>query len=451
MEDLRKINSVQLYFLWRNLASGLLAMVIVLALTHMMPYYMAPVASLLVCGVLFSMIYTDNTSEQPTCTIVLLAVLYCLLAYTFISILIVLAQIWGVESFPKEIVFFNEPFMPSLIMMPSACVAMLFIVIFRRSLPVCRNCRFQKGVKAEKGYNGYLLDHETRIQLRNLLLLFFIISALVWTYYLCSYVDVNQNARDWYVFVWLVVLLVVVDEVYFMVRYYNLYLDLQEHNEIVTPEQLRDMTAKTYLRYYVVCGEYLYVDGKSVDRLNPTQEVIDSPFFTRRSVNGLPMREVKDVIERMTGYPGGQLKFFFGRRIPEFDKYSLLRYFYFLEGSPEDYPEMKVSGQWMHFDEVKHIYSTDPDRMGTRLLTDLSRLSTIILTEKIYDEDGIRKNRIKSYAQPLTLADVRKTELDLQDDKWIEVSMFNSDTPFFRMKRWWRSFTGKAVKRNAQF
>lgn len=440
---------MQLYYLWRNLATGLLSMVVVLALTHMLPYYMAPVASLLVCGVLYSMIYTNQHSEQPGCTVVLLAALYCLLAYTFISIFLVILEICGIESFPKEIIFFNEPFMPSLIMTPAACVTMLIIMIFRRNLPVCRNCGFRRGVTSERGYYGFLVDHETKIQIHNMFWLFLVISALVWTYYLCSYVDVNQNARDWYVFVWLVVLLVVVDEVYFMIRYYNLYLDLQEHNEIVTPEQLRDMTAKTYLRYYVVCGEYMYVDNKSVDRLNPTEEVIDSPFFTRRHVNGLPLNEVKDVIGRMTGYPEGQLKFFFGRRMPEFDKYSLLRYFYFLDGVPEDYPEMKVAGHWMHFDEIKRLYSSDPDRLGARLLTDLSRLSTIILTEKIYDEDGMRRNRIKSYSQPLTLADVRNTHLDLQDDKWIRVSMFNSDTHFFRLKRWWRSFTGKAVKRDS--
>lgn len=437
---------MQLYYLWRNLATGLLSMVVVLALTHMLPYYMAPVASLLVCGVLFSMIYTNQHSEQPGCTVVLLAVLYCLLAYTFLSIILVISEIWGLGHFPKEIIFFNEPFMPSLIMMPTACLTMVFIILFRRSLPVCRECRFGSGSVGERGYYGYLTDHETRIQLHNIFWLFAVLSALVWSYYLFAYIDVNQNARDWYVFVWLVILLVVLDEVYFMMRYYNLYLDLQEHNEIVTPEELRDMAAKTYLRYYVICGEYMYVDDRSVDRLNPTAEVMDSPFFTRRTVNGLPVHEVKSMIERMTGYPGGDLKFFFGRRIPGFDKYSLLRYFYFLDGHPEDYPEMKVTGRWVPFDEIKRNYSENPGGMSTRFLTDLSRLSTIILTEKIYDEEGRRKNRIKSYAQPLTLAEVRHTGLDLQDDKWIRVSMFNSDTPFFRMKRWWRSFTGRAMK-----
>lgn len=437
---------MQLYNLWRNLATGLLSMVVVLALTHMLPYYMAPVASLLVCGVLFSMIYTNHTSDQPGCTVVLLSVLYCLLAYTFLSILLVILQLWGVETFPKEIIFFNEPFMPSLIMMPTACVTMVFVIALRRRLPVCRECRFRNSGAVERGYYGYLTDHETRIQLHNMLWLFTVLTAIVWTYYLCSYINVNQNARDWYVFVWLVVLLVVLDEVYFMMRYYNLYLDLQEHNEIVTPEELRDMAAKTYLRYYVICGEYMYVDHKSVDRMNPTEEVVDSPFFTRRTVNGLPLHEVKSVIERMTGYPDGELKFFFGRHIPGFEKYSLLRYFYFLDGSPEDYKDMKVAGEWVSFDEVKRNYSENPGGMATRFLTDLSRLSTIILTEKIYDEYGQRKNPIKSYSQPLTLADVRNTKLDLQDDKWIRVSMFNSDTPFFRVKRWWRSFSGKALK-----
>lgn len=436
---------MQLYYLWRNLAIGLLSMVVVIAVTHMLPFYMAPVASLLACGVLFTMIYANHTAEQPACSVILISVLYCLLAYTFTSIILVLIQIWGYKDFPNEIIFFNDPYMPSLVMMPISCLTMILLTVFQRSLPVCQDCRLKNGNISERGYYGFISNHETRLQLHNLILLFAVLSVIVWSYYMMSYVDVNQNGRDWYVFVWLVVLVMVVDEIYFMMRYYNLYLDLQEHNEIVTPDELKDMAAKTYLRYYVCCGEYMYIDTKSIDRLNPTTEVLDSPFFTRRTVNGLPVHEVKSMIERMTGYSGGDLKFFFGRHISGFDKHSLLRYFYFLDGKPEDYPEMKVTGQWMSFEDIKRIYATNPQTMGTRFLTDLSRLSTIILTEKIYDEDGLRKNRIKSYSQPLTLEEVRNTKLDLQDDKWIHVSMFNSDTPFFRFKRWWRGFTGKAI------
>ena len=81
-------------------------------------------------------------------------------------------------------------------------------------------------------------------------------------------------------------------------------------------------------------------------------------------------------------------------------------------------------------------------RLASISVSDTSRLATIILTEKIFDEEGNRKNRLRSYNPTFNLYDVRKSKLDFQDDKWIRVSLFNSDTPFFRFKRRWRRMMG---------
>lgn len=450
MEDIRKVNSMQLYLLWRNFAIGLLCMAATLAGTHMLPFYMAPVVSLVICGVLFSMVINNQTSEHQGCTLVLLTIIYSLLGYTFTSIILVVFHMWGVDV-RHELVFFNEPYMPSLILLPILFAVSLFVLIFKNSLPLCRQCQHKGVMSRERSQFGYITDHETTLQLRNLTLLFGILSVVIWWYYLKVYVDVNQNGRDWYVFVWIVILGVLLDELYFMMRYYNLYLDLQEHNEIVTPDELRDMAAKTYLRYYVICGEYMYVDRNSFDRLNQVGGKLDTPFVSQRTVNGIPMSEVKNIIEKMTRQKGGELRFYFGRHLPGIDKHSLLRYFYFLDGSVADYADMGMPGEWVHFDEIKKIYSDHPLRIASTALNDISRMLTIILTERIYDEEGQRKNKITSYRQNLTLTDVRNTQLDLQDDKWVHISMFNSDTRFFRFKRWWRGISGRRVKDSGNY
>ena len=72
----------------------------------------------------------------------------------------------------------------------------------------------------------------------------------------------------------------------------------------------------------------------------------------------------------------------------------------------------------------------------------------VILTEKIFDENGFRKNRLKSYNPTFSLIDVHKSKLNFQEDKWIHISLFNSDTPFFRLKRWWRKITGKSSQKH---
>lgn len=443
MEDLRKINSMQLYYLWRNLAISLLCIGLVMCGSHMVPYYMAPVVSLLLSAMLYTMLWNNSVTGERGCMVVVETVLYTLICYTFLSVLLVVIEILGLYRFPNEMIFFNDPYLPSLLLLPTGLAVTLFALFFRNSMPSYKRFRMIYGNARECGYFGFISNKEMDIQLRNLALVFAVLTAVVWTYYLNSYVNINRNGRDWYIFVWIVVIMVILDEIFFMIRYYNLYLDLQEHNEIITPEELRDITARTYLRFYVICGEYIFVNRHSFDRLNQVNDVYDTPFITKRTVNGVPTTEVRNIVEKMTGKKDGELRFFFGRHLAGVDKHSLLRYFYFLDGDIKDHAEMGAEGEWIHFDEIKKIYSETPTKMASNALNDLSRLSTIILTERTFDEDGYRKNKIKSYKGSFTLVDVRKCKLDLQDDKWIRIANFNSDTRFFKLKKFLRESAGK--------
>lgn len=443
MQDLRKINSMQLYYLWRNLAISLLCIGAVMGGSHLFPFYMAPVLSLLLCGVLYTMIWNNSISDQGSCMLVVETMLYCLICYTFVSILLVVVQVLDLYSFPDEIIFFNDPYLPSLILLPTSFVVTLSALLFKDSMPTYRQFTTQYGGIRERGYFGFICKHETDLQLKNMAVLFAFLSCLIWWYYLKVYVSINQNGRDWYVFLWIVIIMVIIDEIYFMMRYYNLYLDLQEHNEIITPEELHDITAHTYLRYYVICGEYVYIDRNAFDRLNQVKGVFDTPFITKRTVNGVPTSEVRNIIEKMTGYKGGELRFYFGRHLSGVDKHSLLRYFYFLDGDISDYKDMGMEGEWVHFNDIKKVYNQAPMKIATNALNDLSRLSTIIITERLFDEDGYRRNKIKSYKQTLTLNDVRSSKLDFQDDKWINIANFNSDKKFFKLKKFLRDLSGK--------
>ncbi len=108
------------------------------------------------------------------------------------------------------------------------------------------------------------------------------------------------------------------------------------------------------------------------------------------------------------------------------------------DGDKNDYQNMNVDGEWMEFEKLKYIYSNHPGKLSPLSVMDITRLATIILSEKLVVENGFRKSKIKMYNPPFNLIDVRKSTLDFQDDKWIEISIFNSDTPLYRLKRWWR-------------
>lgn len=140
----------------------------------------------------------------------------------------------------------------------------------------------------------------------------------------------------------------------------------------------------------------------------------------------------------MTGVDNGELRFFFGRKGSASEKQSILRYFYFLDGTIEDYPSLKTPGEWLDFNQLKKIYSASPGLLSDMTVADTNRLATIIITEKLFNDKGFRKSKIKSYVPTFSLEEVRDSVLDFQDDKWIKISSFNSDRRFFRLRTWWR-------------
>lgn len=443
MQDLEKVSSLQLYSFWKNLSVGLLSIVGVIALSIILPFFFSPIIAILAAALLYTILYNNKLKKESQCMVVIYSVFYCLISYSFISIVLNVLDIWGIISLPKELSFFAYPYIPSLLLNPICFVTMLIIYFRRKKLNICVDCKLKFGGPHERGKLGSILAYESHLQLRNVTVIFGVLSVIVWLYYGTFYVEMAEvNKRDWYVFMWLTIILFLLDEVYFIIRYYNLYLDMRDNDEIITPEELRDMTAKTYIRYYVICGEYVYLHLKNVSGPRGFEKtVIDTPFFTKRSVNGITFPEVSTIIKEMTGVNEGDLRFFFGRKIADMERHSLLRYFYYLEGTPEDYPELKMEGEWLSFENLKGIYSYRPSKLDRIFISDMTRLATIMLTYKLFDENGFRRNKIKSYHPTFTIKEIRESGLDFQDDKWIRISLFNSDIPLYRFKKWLKKIT----------
>lgn len=419
----------------------MLIVLVSMFIAQVLPYYFSPIITLIGAAVLYTMLYNGRIESNPSCMLVVYALFYSMITYAFITIVINILYIWGIVSLPKELTFFSPPYIPSLMYNPICCLVIGFMLIRGNSMNLCNDCKFKNGLSIDRGRFGQLLHKENKVQLFNLFCLFLVMSVIVWVYYFTYYdKSADVNSRDKYIMLWLNLLCIVIDELYFALRYYSIYLDLKEEGNIITEQELSDMTTKTYLRFYVICGNSIYVNTKIMDPRMPYREIIDTPFVTKRNVNGITTAEVNGIISSMIKIPG-HLRFFFGRKNPDLEKHSLLRYFYFLDGTPEDYPEVRLAGEWMDFNRIKNIYNSSPTLMSSTFLGDMSRMATIVLTQKIFDDRGFRKIKVKSYQPTFTLEEIRQNDYDFQDDKWIRVSMFNSDTKGFHMRRLMRKFS----------
>ncbi|MDE7401873.1 MAG: hypothetical protein K2M87_00485 [Muribaculaceae bacterium] len=417
-----------------------------LLLSRLLPSYFSPIIGLIAAAFLYTVLYNNRLRSNSSCPIVIYAIFFCIVAYSFVSIIINVLDIWSVVPIPKELSFFNEPYMCSLVLDPVTVIVLGIINLRGNKLSICVDCRITKGMAMERGKLGEILAIETRLQLRNLFWLFLIFSIAVWTYFFVWYYqNALVNNRDWYIFVWINIIGIALDLAYFASRYYNIYLDLQDSGEIITEAELSDMTTKTYLRFYAICGNKIFINPKVADPRRQGMFVIDTPLLTKRNVNGITTSEVHSIIKRMTGVDA-KLRFFFGRKSLDIAKHRILRYFYFMDEVDGQPPKLDIDGEWVDFNVIKTIYNTKPAALSNTFLTDLSRMVTIILTQKLFDERGYRKMKVKSYVPTIDLKEIQEKDYDFQDDKWIRVAMYNSDQRGFYFKKWVNRFFGKEDK-----
>ncbi|MDE6683204.1 MAG: hypothetical protein K2J87_07245, partial [Muribaculaceae bacterium] len=267
MEDLKKVSSEQLYVFWKNFSIGLLVIMVMIGLSVLLPYYFSPIVALIAAAVLYTIVYNNKLTQKSNCMLVIFAIFFCAVAYSFIVIIVNILDIWQVLPFklPKEFSFFSKPFLPTLLLDPICFITFTIVYLRRKKMTICVNCKLSSGDYSGRSKLGSILSAESYLQLRNMIALFGILSVVVWSYYLFYFVDAELNGRDYYVLVWLNIIGFVFDELYFAFRYYNLYLDLKENNEIITQEELQDMTSKTYLRFYVICNNHIFVNTQVVD------------------------------------------------------------------------------------------------------------------------------------------------------------------------------------------
>lgn len=440
LKDLYKVNTRQVYLLWRNFVLALLVIMLMTLLSSVMPSVYAPIISTVACAILYFMVYNHTYSDSETCVIIPYTAFITTLVYTFVLITLNLLNIWGILSLPEALIFFDGYYLPALLLGPTGIIVSTIIYIRRHKLAICSECKLQNGGPIERGRSGIIFSRESEIQIKNLILLSVVSSILIWWYFIYEFNTVSITSRDTFIYLWSQLLLFVGDAVYFGIRYYNLYLDLKERNELVSPSELQNVTTRTYLRYYVICGDSIYLCTKDKDELRDEHygSIYDTPFLAYRIINGVPEQEVLSTIQRATGVNDGMLKFFFGRRVSDIGEHRILRYFYFLPGEPGDYPLLKVKGEWLSSEKFKTLYNTRPMCLGTTFLADMSRLATIMVTSKTYNERGERRNKLMQYRPSFNFLELQDSDVDFHDEFWIRISLYNSDHRFFKLTQWLR-------------
>ncbi|MDE5868969.1 MAG: hypothetical protein K2H18_01950, partial [Muribaculaceae bacterium] len=202
---MKKINSQQLYVFWKNFSIGLLVILAMLLFSYILPYFFSPIVALISAAILYTILYNNKLTHKSSCMLVILAIFYCAVTYSFISIIINIIDIWDIFPYklPKELSFFSNPYIPTLLLDPICFVTVTIIYFRRKKMTICVNCKLASGDYTGRSKIESILSSESYFQLRNLIFLFGVLSIAVWCYYLFFFVDAELNGKDHYIFRWL--------------------------------------------------------------------------------------------------------------------------------------------------------------------------------------------------------------------------------------------------------
>ncbi|MDE5723885.1 MAG: hypothetical protein K2H99_06840, partial [Paramuribaculum sp.] len=123
---------------------------------------------------------------------------------------------------------------------------------------------------------------------------------------------------------------------------------------------------------------------------------------------------------------------------------NIFHYLCFL--SEDSAAQLAATRPELEFATIYRISKLIDSKQTARLLSaEIYRLHTMAMAWKTYDTDGDRRFKIKHYHPTFRLRDVHKWHIDFNDNKWLSISDFNADSPFFRLRRFWKKhITGNA-------
>lgn len=322
----------------------------------------------------------------------------------------------------------NIPYITILILAPVMLVISIWGYVMRHRISFCHRCTVEHGTPQERGFMGRVFDVESRYQLRMLIFISAVLSIYSWTYYLTTYNNVNMNPSDLYYYIAIPVALYVLSLAYLAMRYFRIYMFYREN--VVGDASSAELT--TILRYILICDDYVFLNLVDED----DRKRADTPAMTH-----IPYRE------RMTSYDAAvnfslvsgindkvDIKFLYENSNNHAD--SNIFHYLCVVPSRTEVERSRLSGEWFSQNQLERMHAHG--ELSGLLMSEIHRVYTVMMTKKTYDRWGYRLYDIKHYKPTFRLHELEVFDGDFNDPVWLLIAKDNEDTPFFKLRRFWR-------------
>lgn len=404
------------------LASGSLALVVILSL--LIPKVWLPFAVYAISYGLVMSLRTDNSRKAlKACGLVVkLASEVLFWTATVMLAINLMAADWFFGNMLDDPMFNpSQPYITSLILFPVVIAMNAYALFAGQNLTYCRNCRRDHGYYSGDGLVATLFFHESKYQIKLLLIGSIVISIVAWTYYLVRYVNINFNSADIFIFHGLPVIFFIFGAVYMSARYRSIAASL---SRLGVDEN--SSSSLTRLRFLVISGDRVYLrsdsnglfDTPATETINRTDKLSDDEarkYFSELS--GLTDFELKYIYSN-DGFAGGS---------------NIIHYAAFI---PDNNIGRLEPADPMTLDALDRLIKAS--MISPLLANEIYRIYTVTMAWKTYDREGRRLYPIRHYRPTFRLGDLREWAVDYNDLHWLNIATNNQDCAFYRMRRLWR-------------
>lgn len=390
---------------------------------------------LVVLGIMLLLIIYRNTGGRNaiySCDLIQDIAVKVLGVSAFIMLIIAIIYVRGYISMffePSEINT-DIPFLSILIIAPTSTLFCIYHLIAGKNTSVCRACVIKNGLYSERGFLGKIFKQESAYQLRMLLALSILFSAIGWIYYKFFYVNVNLNRVDRFVLSWIPTIFYGLSIIYLGMRYFSLWSYYYKFIEL----NPRKNATTSNVRYIVLCGDNIYLSRMGEFNDIPDANKLDTPATifipTREQINNT---EAARMFSDMSNIDKADFSLRFMYKNSDLSGFNNFYHFICCLDKTETAEGSFLPGKWYTLSQLqRHLANHDVDPL---LAAELHRLYTVTMAWKTYDSEGRRLYKVKNYRPNFRLKGICDWEVDFNSSHWLEVARFNEDKPFYHIRK----------------
>lgn len=413
--------------LWLHWVMGTGALALPILLGYFIPLKWLPLVLLLEIIGLYYYI-RSSAQSSPRCYLIINICARALILSTIVMVIINIAfasgaihSLYDADTLNREI-----PFIPTLIISPSACFFGALASLRKSRQSFCQNCIIRYGSAAERGFIGAIYKQEGNRQSELLTWLTGIISLFDWGYYLMYYINVNFNRPDTFFFVVIPVGFYILSLIYTALRYSGL-LSYYSREAVGAARQ---RGAITQLRFLVVHDNSIFL---APDDPEQSSSRLDTPFtLTIHYCKDIPDEKVKDYFCNLAQAQDGAIKYIYTSESGNLD--GTIRHYIATITNKDDIDySLHPNGQWYTFYQLKQMINAR--KLAPLLRAEIVRIYTTVMTWKTYNENGQRLYKIKNYRPTFHLQQLPDWNVDFNDNRWLFIAANNEDRRFFKLRR----------------